>query len=484
MRVVKLMVPAMACALFTVMVNAQVIEHPTSVKPIGFTYDYYKLGQPSTPEASPSDVVPEPDAVASGGKGKAAPSCGCATSCDNCGGCDSCGCNGGCGCGCSCYLFGPDEAWSLQSHLFGDCGCGPTIGGWLQAGWHDGLVPMSFARDDLRSFGDVPNVLQINQAYLYIERAAEGGDCCWDWGYRVDGVYGTEAQKMQAFGNPLQAGAIAAGTGSQRGWDNPWDNGVYGWAIPQAYIELARGDWSIKAGHFYTLVGYEVITSPDNFFYTHAYTMFNSEPFTHTGVIATHDTTENLDTYWGWTLGWDTGFDQFDNGSSWLGGFSYSINDDLSLTYISTAGNLGFRGTQAYTHSIVMQAQMTNKLSYVLQSDFVHIGAGSPGAGAVPFGTGNDQIGINQYMFYSLSDCLSIGGRMEWWKTDSISYYEVTGGINYKPHANITLRPELRYDWTPSRVNDLNGQRAYQPFGGNANVFDATTFSMDMIFTF
>jgi len=471
MRVLKLLVPTMACALFAVTVNAQVIEHPTSVKPIGFTYDYYKMSQPGAPDGSPSDVVPQPDAVPTGGKGKVADSCGCATNCDSCGGCDSCGCNGGCGC--SCFLFGPEEAWTLQSHLFGDCDCGPTIAGWLEFGWHDNLVPMSFARDDVLSFGDVPNVLQANQMYMYVEQAAEGGDCCWDFGYRIDGMYGTDAQKMQAFGNP----PLAVG-GTPRGWDNTWDNGVYGWSIPQAYIELARGDWSIKAGHFYTLVGYEVITAPDNFFYTHALTMFNSEPFTHTGVIGTHSTTENLETYWGWTLGWDTGFDQFGNGSSYLGGFSYSVNDDLSLTYISTAGNLGFRGTQAYTHSIVMQAQMTSNLSYVLQSDFVHIGAATAAAvGGPGVGTGDDQIGINQYMFYSLSDCLSIGGRAEWWKSDSISYYEVTGGINYKPHANITLRPEIRYDWTPNRVPDAN--RLY-PVGTN----NVTTFSMDMIFTF
>ena len=74
------------------------------------------------------------------------------------------------------------------------------------------------------------------------------------------------------------------------GWDaDPaWDrNGGYGWAIPQLYAEVGYGDFSVKMGHFYTLVGYEVVTAPDNFFYSHALTMFNSEPFTHTGVLAT-----------------------------------------------------------------------------------------------------------------------------------------------------------------------------------------------------
>jgi hypothetical protein len=65
-----------------------------------------------------------------------------------------------------------------------------------------------------------------------------------------------------------------------------WDNGKYGWAAPQSYIQLNKGDWDIKIGHFFTLVGYEVIPKTGNFFYSHSYTMFNSEPFTHTGALA------------------------------------------------------------------------------------------------------------------------------------------------------------------------------------------------------
>ena len=64
---------------------------------------------------------------------------------------------------------------------------------------------------------------------------------------------------------------------------NGFDHGIYAWALPQAYAELADCDVSVKLGHFYTPVGYEVVTSPDNFFYSHAFTMYNSEPFTHTG---------------------------------------------------------------------------------------------------------------------------------------------------------------------------------------------------------
>ena len=40
------------------------------------------------------------------------------------------------------------------------------------------------------------------------------------------------------------------------------------------------------------------------------------------------------------------------------------------------------------------------------------------------------------------------------WKSNAItgesaSFYELTGGINYKPHANVVIRPEIRYNWAP-----------------------------------
>ena len=67
-----------------------------------------------------------------------------------------------------------------------------------------------------------------------------------------------------------------------------FDNGIYGWAMPQAYGEVGYGDWSVKVGHFFTPVGYEVVPATGNFFYSHSLTLFNSEPFTHTGVLGTY----------------------------------------------------------------------------------------------------------------------------------------------------------------------------------------------------
>ncbi len=76
---------------------------------------------------------------------------------------------------------------------------------------------------------------------------------------------------------------------------------------------------TVPGGHFYTLVGYEVVQAPDNFFYSNSLTMFNSEPFTHTGFLG-NNLAASLNVYGGWTLGWDTGFSNTDDSALFLAG--------------------------------------------------------------------------------------------------------------------------------------------------------------------
>jgi putative OmpL-like beta-barrel porin-2 len=361
--------------------------------------------------------------------------CGCSVDCGTECGDDCCGGEVGCGDGCSsCCSLG--EPFKLDCHEGGI-----DFGGWWQGGYTSKSTGM---------FNNIPDRFNTHQAWLYAEKAADGSSGL-DWGFRADMMYGIDSGDTQAFGN------------NPGRWDfvNGWDRGAgYGWAMPQLYLQLASGDWSVIAGHFYTLLGYEVVTAPDNFFFSHAYTMYNSEAFTHTGVLATYSASDNIEIYGGWTMGWDTGFDQFGNGSSFLGGVKVSLSDNATYTYICTAGDMGVRG-DGYSHSNVLDLSLTDKLNWVLQSDMVSFG---------PIGGGqNDEVGLNQYLIYSVNDCLGVGARLEWWKSDagfnhggqsipqggSVSYYEATFGVNIKPQANLTIRPELRYDWFPHADYDM-----------------------------
>jgi hypothetical protein len=200
----------------------------------------------------------------------------------------------------------------------------------------------------------------------------------------------------------------------------------------------------VKVGHFFTPMGYEVIPATGNFFFTHSYTMFNSEPFTHTGALATYTGAEGLTLYGGWTLGWDTGFDQLDGGSNFLGGFSSELNDNVTFTYISTIGNFGWRdgGSKgSYNHSIVMIAALSDELQYVFQSD--NLRTDNPGVSAF------DTIGAVNFHVYGATEKSKLGGRIEWWKADGVSFQEFTIGWNYNALSNLVFRPEWRQDWAP-----------------------------------
>ena len=111
-----------------------------------------------------------------------------------------------------------------------------TIGGWFQGGYHT-------ESNDL--FNNQPDDFNLHQAYFFAEKVAESQDGRLGYGFRVDGIYGIDAGDTQSFGN--NPGVFDLGDGFQRG-------GGFGWAIPQAYGEVAGQDWSVKIGHFYTLL--------------------------------------------------------------------------------------------------------------------------------------------------------------------------------------------------------------------------------------
>ena len=90
--------------------------------------------------------------------------------------------------------------------------------------------------------------------------------------------------------------------------------------IPRVYQDIYSVDsLTVKAGHFFEIIGYEVVRAPDNFFYSHSMTMFNSEPFTHTGFLG-NNVGASGQIFGGWALGWDTGFPDTKDSAAVFGG--------------------------------------------------------------------------------------------------------------------------------------------------------------------
>lgn len=364
------------------------------------------------------------------------------------------------------FYYDPKTRWSLRDAIMP---CSPlVIGGWTSIGYHSDNTRLSLTPNDLRAYNDRPDQLNLHQQWLFLAKEADGSDGL-DWGFRTDTIYGTDAQKLQATGNRN------ADIPDRGAWDASLDHGSYGWAIPQAYGQLAYEDWSIIGGYFLTPIGYDSSLAPDNFFYSHSLTMFNSEPFTHTGVLANYNGFERATVYGGWTLGWDSAFQQNLGGNAFLGGFVYEVSDPILFSYFTSVGDFGYDGENGYCHSIVTQVRLTDALKYVAQSDYRN----SDNSFATP-GLDIEEYGLSQYLLYRINEFVGAGTRIEWWKSnrltpDSQSYYELTMGLNVRPATNVVVRPEVRYDWTPG--DD-------QFFTSNGEQYNQWVFGVDCIFTY
>jgi hypothetical protein len=450
----------------------------SSVRRTAYAYDSYYADEDDV--ASPSDA-PTPMADTQSSNGEAADSgCdACAQTAASCGceadGCDTCGCQSNDCCRCSRLSCGRDcledcgQPWTLQRC---ENSIGLTYGGWISAGFtanshgnttSDGNLPLGWNND---------TAFNLHQLWGYIDREADTGGCGFDWGFHLDFVFGVDGPDTQAFGDI--------------GWDNDWDSGgEYGSALPQLYAVLAWNDLSIKLGHFYTIIGYEVVQAPDNFFYSHSYCQYYAEPFTHTGFIADYAVNDQWAVSLGYVQGWDSGFNNKNDANMVIGGISWSSCDEnTSLAYAVTGGTfgddpspIGSNEGNLYMHSLVFSQAFGCGWTYVLQWDL--------GLNWLATAPDTEWYGINQYLLKEINCCWAVGGRFEWFRDDDGvrvgtgtavdgNYYALTLGANWMPHTNLRFRPEVRYDWFDGVGLPMD----------NGTEDTQLTFGIDGIFTF
>ena len=104
--------------------------------------------------------------------------------------------------------------------LFPETCHGIQIGGWFSGGvYQNGQGVSSGTGNAPVLFPQVSDGATLDQAWIYAEKALPDDCCCYDWGFRIDYVFGTDGPDTQAFGDI--------------GWDNDWDSSRdYGSAIP------------------------------------------------------------------------------------------------------------------------------------------------------------------------------------------------------------------------------------------------------------
>ncbi len=408
------------------------------------------------------------------------------------------------------------------ANLFKDSGI--KVGGWINAGATYNANNPANGYNGSVTFADRANRFQLNQFNIFLQRTVVTEGKSFDIGGRFDFMFGTDAIYTQAFGVP--AFDVNSGQPQDRGnWDLNLccsSTRTYGIALPQAYVEayvpIGNG-LNLKAGHFYSPTGYETVPAPDNFFYTHAYTFNNGEPFTHTGLLGNYPVNKNWSLMGGATTGsatggWDGGFDKQLGNWGGLGGITWT-SDDLrsSINVTGTYGETSTRSNKPWgMYNVVLQHRITPKTHLVLHH--VHGYAGGILLNGAPKNA--EWYSINTHLYYDLLNDLSIGIRGEWFHdrdgfrvfspfrvlaaTDNrgfsfagnflptsvpADYYAITLGmnwkpakrikINWKPMQKLNIRPNIRYD----RADGID--QSYRPFDSKKDQF---LFSLDATIPF
>jgi Putative beta-barrel porin-2, OmpL-like. bbp2 len=402
------------------------------------------------------------------------------------GSCDKNGCaeKNGCGEESGCAGAAADDAAPEMCHLFECCFTkkwGLNIGGWTTQSFTWNTSNPADRFNGPVTWTDQANQYQLNQQYLFFDRPTNTGGDGWDLGGRVDLLYGTDYR-------------FTTEAGLENKINTP--NSPYmGLAIPQFYGEVAYNNLKVKLGHFYSPVGYFVVPTINNFFNTLPYTFQYGEPFTHTGMLATWTANEHWTLGGGFTRGWDN----FSNANPHLGSLATATwtgdnKDSLAWVWVQShepdanSGGIdppvgGRVYTSRFLQTLVYSKPITDKLTWVAQSDL--------GVQGAAFGAGTRTArwyGLNQYLFYKVSDSWTWGASYEWFRDEegfrvgaavpsvfspnssgnavgpgfAGNFCETTWGPQWRPGGsqNLLIRPNLRWDWYNGGRNSA-GQLPY-----------------------
>jgi len=360
-------------------------------------------------------------------------------------------------------------------------------------------------------FSDRANTLLLNQALLTVQRPLDPKATGFDFGFKFQAMYGTDARYTHFLGEFDQS------ISDRNQFDIVEAHALF--HLPW----LTSGGMDVKIGQYVTLEGAEVIFAPDNLLYTHSYIFNFGIPFKHTGIMTTTHVNSVFDLYLGIDTGVNTTFGNSlncfncgDNNKAvaFHGGIGLNLLDGkltvLATTHIGPE-NPNTTAVQAacacdpnsalrYLNDVTITWKATDKLTFITDLNYIR----DDGFGA----TGG---GVAQYVGYAINDWLKIVGRGEIWRDNNgffvaafpgnldfvmaehgnpaavvipgpvTTYAALTAGLNITPEVPkggpvkaVIWRPEIRYDTT------LNGANAFAA-GTKSSQF---TFGGDVIVRF
>lgn len=365
------------------------------------------------------------------------------------------------------------------------------ISGWIDSGITFNPASPRDNQNFGRYFDDRANEPMLNQLVINFERALAPKPGEFDWGFKLQLMYGSDARTIHSLG-------LLDRTGHE----------ILQPDVVETYLNLhlpviTDGGLDLKLGKFVTLEGAETIDPRTNFFYSHTYIFNFGIPFNHTGALATWHATKWLDLMAGVTRGVNTSIDDNNGAPAFHGGLGLNLNDGKVVVSAST--HIGPETPHnnhdpRYVSDITTTWKITDKLTSITDLNY-----------ALDDLTRAKAYGVAQYFTYSINSWLTAGLRGEVFRDEKgfyvvsfadnedpmralrgeptidprtvsggrTTYGAITAGVNIKPPmtkpiSGLTIRPELRYD------RALTNTRPFNDSGDR----DQFTAALDFILTF
>lgn len=346
---------------------------------------------------------------------------------------------------------------------------------------------------------------QMNQAYLSFGRKVERADQ-FSIGYQMDVMYGTDYYYMSSVGLETRPNNLPHWNGSSTDPMYRAGRNEYGLALPQAFVEVYMpfmNGLDLKVGHFDSIMGYESLQGNRNFFYSQSYSKIYGMPTSMTGAIGTFTLCNGWNFIVGGVNEWNA-FDSINDNFSGVVGFTregqfftfastFMVGKQTSPCYqMQTTSN---QQEMCYVFNTYGKFQLGERVNYVIEftagyddREYAVLDWAS-----MPTHRGRAWFGLTNYLFFKVTDTFSLGTRFEWFndadstvidggydfalQDKSANYFALTLGANWTPVCWLTIRPEVRYDFSDF---DSNGTKTYDEFTKK----DMITAGADVILRF
>ncbi len=337
---------------------------------------------------------------------------------------------------------------------------GIKVSGWTQMNYTGSSARRSNAPI---TFNDRANFFQMNQNWVDISKNVDTSKNEFQTGFKVATIVPGYDYKYTL----------------ARGFLNN-QSGQYGFDIPYLYGEAFLPGFGpkgtvLRAGRWGTSCGYETIDAISSPFVSRSYN-FQYNPFTHTGVQATSQISDDVTIYNGIVTGADVTIDPAAT-ASYIGGIKWAPKDGkTSVVFNTFFTGQGFNRAENFQHfntyNLIFTHKFTDKFTYVMDGTVSNTISSDPTGPAN--GRAASWYGSANYFIYAINDKVTSNLRVELFEDSQGirtgtkgTYFESTYGLNWTPKDWLIVRPFVRYD------HNKNG-----PFEGKNNLY---TGGMELI---